>query len=187
MLYFCTMKDRGDRLVPFIFAENEKQISFIFNKPMIQKETIREITETYLADKKYELIDLKVSAQNEIVIEIDAFDGVDVDFCAELNRYIQSQLDREQEDYELEVGSVSLTAPFKTKMQYEKNVGNDVEVLASDGKKYRGQLVEIGDETFSIDTEIMEIVEGKKRKHKTIKTLTFKYTDVKYAQYDLKI
>ena len=154
---------------------------------MIQIEKVREIVNEFLNGKNYELIDLKVSTKNEILVEIDSYDGVNVDFCAELNSYIQQNLDREEEDYELEVGSVSLTDPFKTKMQYTKNVGHDVEVLAKDGKKYKGQLVEVNDDEFSIDTEVMEAVEGKKRKQKVIKTLTFKYSDVKYAKYDLKI
>ena len=154
---------------------------------MIQKEKVSEIVEKYLEGKKYELIDVRVSGDNEIQVEIDAYEGVDVDFCAELNQYIQSQLDREVEDYELEVGSVSLTAPFKTKMQYEKNVGHDVEVLGKDGKKYRGVLVEVNDTDFSIDTEVMEAVEGKKKKQKVVKTLCFKYEEVKYTVYDLKI
>ena len=145
---------------------------------MIQVENVREIVAAYLADKKYELIELRVSPKNEILVEIDAYDGVDVDFCAELNQYIQQNLDREEEDYELEVGSVSLTAPFKTKMQYEKNLGHDVEVLGKDGKKYRGQLVEVCDEDFKIDAEVMEAVEGKKRKQKVVKTLTVSVTRV---------
>lgn len=154
---------------------------------MIQKEIVKEIVEKYLEGKKYELVDVHVSNQNEIQVEIDAFEGVDVDFCAELNQYIQSQLDRDVEDYELEVGSVSLTAPFKTLMQYQKNVGHDVEVLGKDGKKYRGVLVEVNDDDFSIDAEVLEAVEGKKRKQKVVKTLNFKYSDVKYTVYDLKI
>lgn len=188
LLYFCSTNEKGGRLVPFFVAkeqaskaENER------TKNMIQNEIVREIVEQYLEGKKYELIELRVSPKNEILVEIDAYDGVDVDFCAELNQYIQQNLDREVEDYELEVGSVSLTAPFKTKMQYEKNLGHDVEVLGKDGKKYRGQLVEVNDDDFKIDAEVMEAVEGKKRKQKIIKTLTFCYDDVKYTVYDLKI
>lgn len=154
---------------------------------MIQKEVVKAIIEEYLADKDYELIELKISAANEITVEIDSYNGVSIDFCAELNNHIQSRLDRELEDYELEVGSVSLTSPFKTKMQYEKNIGKPVEVLAKDGKKYRGELVEVNDDSFLVDTEVMEAVEGKKRKQKVIKSLLFKYEDVKYTIYDLKI
>lgn len=154
---------------------------------MIQKEVVKAIIEEYLADKDYELIEFKISAANEIMVEIDSYNGVSIDFCAELNNHIQSKLDKELEDYELEVGSVSLTSPFKTKMQYEKNIGKPVEVLVKDGKKYRGELVEVNDDSFLVDTEVMEAVEGKKRKQKVIKSLLFKYEDVKYTIYDLKI
>lgn len=135
----------------------------------------------------YELITLKISAQNEILVEVDKLEGVDVEFCAELNHYLVEQLDAQGvEDYSLEVGSVSLTAPFVTKMQYQKHLNHDVEVLAADGKKYRGTLVSVDDNTFAVDTEVMVAVEGKKRKQKQIQTLTFAYNDVKYTKYDLK-
>ena len=154
---------------------------------MIDKQYIQTLIEEKLQSTGYELITLKVSTQNEIIIEVDKLEGVDVDFCAELNHYLVEQLDAQGiEDYALEVGSVSLTAPFVTKMQYMKHLGHDVEVLASDGKKYRGALVSIDEDTFSIDTEVMVAVEGKKRKQKEIQTLTFAYNAVKYTKYDLK-
>ncbi len=154
---------------------------------MIDKQYIQTLIEEKLQSTGYELITLKVSTQNEIIIEVDKLEGVDVDFCAELNHYLVEQLDAQGiEDYALEVGSVSLTAPFVTKMQYTKHLGHNVEVLAADGKKYRGTLVSVDEETFSIDIEIMVAVEGKKRKQKEIQTLTFQYDAVKYTKYDLK-
>ncbi len=72
-------------------------------------------------------------------------------------------------------------------MQYDKHVGDDVEVLTKDGRKLYGQLVDVQDEAFSIDTEVMVAVEEKKRKQKEIQTLTFGYGDVKYTRYDLKV
>lgn len=155
---------------------------------MIDKQYIQTLIEEKLQSTGYELITLKVSTQNEIIIEVDKLEGVDVDFCAELNHYLVEQLDAQGiEDYALEVGSVSLTAPFVTKMQYTKHLGHDVEVLTSEGKKYRGALVSVDENTFSIDTEVMVAVEGKKRKQKEIQTLTFAYNAVKYTKYDLKI
>jgi ribosome maturation factor RimP len=128
-----------------------------------------------------------VNAQNEILVEVDKLEGVNVEFCAMLNHFLVESLDAQGvEDYSLEVGSVSLTAPFVTKMQYTKHLGHDVEVLAADGKKYRGTLVSVDDESFAIDTEVMVAVEGKKRKQKEIQTLTFAYNAVKYTKYDLK-
>ena len=154
---------------------------------MINKQQIQNLVEEKLQGTGYELITLKVNAQNEILVEVDKMEGVDVEFCAEINHYLVEQLDSlGVEDYALEVGSVSLTAQFVTKMQYLKHLGHDVEVLAADGKKYRGTLVSVDDESFAIDTEVMVAIEGKKRKQKEIQTLTFAYDAVKYTKYDLK-
>ena len=161
---------------------------------MIVKQQIQNLIQEKLQNTGYELITLKISSQNEILVEIDKMEGVDVDFCAELNHYFVEQLEarseeqksREGDDYSLEVGSVSLTAPFVTKMQYDKHLNHDVEVLAADGKKYRGTLVSVDEESFAIDTEVMVAVEGKKRKQKEVQTMTFAYDGVKYTKYDLK-
>lgn len=155
----------------------------------------------YLQGTEYELITLNVSAGNDILVEVDRLAGVDVDFCAELNRFLVAKIDglvderiSGLEDYSLEVGSVSLTDPFKTKMQFEKNLGHDVEVLAKghgtmdNGQwtKYKGQLVSVDEETFSVDIEEKVAVEGKKRKETQIVTHTWRYDEPKYVKYDLK-
>ena len=149
----------------------------------MDKQQIQNWIEEYLKDTEYELITFSVSATNDILVEVDRLAGVDVDFCAELNRYLVEKLG--DEDYSLEVGSVSLTDPFKTKMQYEKNLGHDVEVLI-EGKKLRGQLVSVDEETFSVDIEEKVAIEGKKRKETRIVTHTWRYDEPKYVKYDLK-
>ena len=157
------------------------------------KDELKNWIEGYLAGTEYELVTLTVSAGNDILVEVDRLAGVDVDFCAELNRYLVEKLDAVEPDYSLEVGSVSLTDPFKTKMQYEKNLGHDVEVLIVESqkskvesKKYRGQLVSVDEETFSVDIEEKVAVEGKKRKETRIVTHTWRYDEPKYVKYDLK-
>ncbi|MBQ7997480.1 MAG: ribosome assembly cofactor RimP [Paludibacteraceae bacterium] len=149
----------------------------------MDKEQLKQWIEEYLKDTGYELVTLSVSAGNDILVEVDRLAGVDVDFCAELNRYLVEKL--ESVDYSLEVGSVSLTDPFKTKMQYEKNLGHDVEVLV-EGKKMRGLLVSVDEETFSVDVEEKVAVEGKKRKETQTVTHTWRYYEPKYVKYDLK-
>lgn len=151
----------------------------------MDKQQLQNWIEEYLKGTEYELITLNVSAENDILVEVDRLAGVDVDFCAELNRYLVEKLDAVEPDYSLEVGSVSLTDPFKTKMQYEKNLGHDVEALV-DGKKYRGQLVSVDEETFSVEVEEKVAVEGKKRKELQIVTYTWRYDEPKYVKYDLK-
>lgn len=141
--------------------------------------------EEFLKDTDYELVTLRVSPANDILVEVDRLEGVDVDFCAELNRFLVEKLDAVEPDYSLEVGSVSLTDPFKTKTQYLKNLGHDVEVLI-DGKKLRGLLVSVDEETFSVDIQERVAVEGKKRKELQIHTYTWRYDAPKYVKYDLK-
>lgn len=157
------------------------------------KQDIEQTILTFLDGTEYELITLDISADNEILMEVDSLKGADVDFCAELNRKLVALLDSKSEpDYALEVGSVSLVAPFKTKMQYEKNLGHDVEVMTKgeqngeQGKKYRGQLVSVDEDNFSVDVEEKVAVEGKKRKQMQVITHTWRYDEVEYCKYDLK-
>ena len=152
---------------------------------LMDKQQLQNWIEEYLQGTDYELITLNVSAGNDILVEVDRLTGVDVDFCAELNRFLVEKLDAVEPDYSLEVGSVSLTDPFKTKMQYQKNLGHDVEVLV-EGKKLRGQLVSVDADTFSVDIEEKVALEGKKRKETRIITHTWRYDEPKYVKYDLK-
>ena len=161
----------------------------------MDKSQLQKWIEEYLQGTEYELVTLSVSAGNDILVEVDRLAGVDVDFCAELNRFLVEKLDAVEPDYSLEVGSVSLTDPFQTKMQYEKNLGHDVMVCPGEAGKtpdgkgnkiLRGQLVSVDKETFSVDIEEKVAVEGKKRKETQIITHTWRYDEPKYVKYDLK-
>lgn len=151
---------------------------------MIDKNALKEFVEQRLRDTGYFLVDLSVSPANEIKIEIDSLEGVDIDFCVELSREIEAAFPREPEDYELEVGSAGLTSPFKVKAQYEKNLGNNVEVLTSDGRKLRGVLTEVGDDSFTIETVVKVKPEGAKRPVEQTLPETFLYSGVKSVRYD---
>ena len=169
---------------------------------MIDKHQLQEWIGEYLKGTDYELITLEVSAGNDILVEVDRLAGVDVDFCAELNRFLVAKIEdryadgaQTEFDYSLEVGSVSLTDPFKTKMQYEKNLGHDVEVMIStkgQSTKYKGQLVSVDEETFSVDCEekVKVSTKGQSTKYKGPKTQivthTWRYDEPKYVRYDLK-
>ena len=155
---------------------------------IMEKTQLQNWIEEYLQGTDYELITLSISAANDILVEVDRLAGVDVDFCADLNRFLVEKIEANANanaDYSLEVGSVSLTDPFKTKMQFEKNLGHDVEVLVK-GKKYRGQLVSVDEDTFCVDVEEKVAVEGKKRKETQIVTHTWRYDEPKYVKYDLR-
>ncbi|MCQ2344004.1 MAG: ribosome assembly cofactor RimP [Paludibacteraceae bacterium] len=149
---------------------------------MIQKELIASLVENKINDTRYFLVDVSVSKDNVITIEVDADEGVDIDFCVELSRFVESNLDRETEDFELNVGSAGLTSPFKVLRQYQKNIGNQVEVLAFDGRKHKGELVSVDDDSFSIDETLMLRKEGDKRKKAYTETISFRYSEVKQTK-----
>ncbi len=150
---------------------------------MIAKEVVYQIIEDFIVEKSYYLVDLKITPDNRISVEIDSFKGVSIDFCIELNKHIESQLDREVEDYELEVSSAGLTEPFKVQKQYEKNIGNDVEVLTKTGLKTVGILVAADNQGIVLELEKMEKPEGAKRKILVSEKLSYLYEDIKTTKY----
>ena len=93
-----------------------------------------------MASSSNYLVDVAVQPGNIIVVEIDNDESVCIDDCVELSRYLEDHLDRDVEDFELEVGSAGITSPFKVLRQYQKNIGNEVEVLLTAGVKLTGVL-----------------------------------------------
>ena len=157
-----------------------------YNVLMISKDSIYQSVEEFLASSDYYLVDIKIAPDNRISIEIDSFDGVSLEYCAGLNKHIESQFDREVEDYELEVSSAGLTEPFKVIKQYEKNIGNEVETLTKTGKKTSGILIEVSETEFVLQTERTEKPEGAKRKMTVVENLTFAYEDIKNTKYIIR-
>lgn len=150
---------------------------------MIEKEFIKNITEEYLADTPMFLVDVAVRPGNVIVVEIDSDESIGIDDCIVLSRKIESQLDRDVEDFELEVGSAGITSPFKIPRQYKKNEGNEVEVLTKAGRKLSGILKTSDDNSFVVTITSMVKPEGAKKKIAVEEDLSFAYDEVKYTKY----
>lgn len=150
---------------------------------MIEKNIVKQIVEEWLQDKDYFLVDVSVSNDNRIVVEIDHAEGVWIEDCVELSRFIESKLDREKEDFELEVGSAGIGQPFKVHQQYVNHLGKDVEVLTLDGVKYQGELHEVNDDTFSILRTVKKKEEGAKRPRMVEELVIFRYDEIKYTKY----
>ena len=150
---------------------------------MISKDKVREIVEEWLADKEYFLVDVSVSADNCISVEIDHAEGVWIEDCVLLSKHVEANLDRDVEDYELEVGSAGIGLPFKVLQQYNNHLGKEVEVLAKDGKKYRGVLARAEESDFSVTVQVKEKPEGAKRPVLVDKEYAWKYDEIKYTKY----
>ena len=150
---------------------------------MIDKNTVTAIAEEWLADKDYFLVDASVTSDNKIVVEIDHAEGVWIDDCVQLSRFIEARLDREKEDFELEVGSAGIGQPFKVLRQYQNHVGKEVEVLTADGKKLSGTLKAVDDNGFTLTVSQKVRLEGMKRPKIVEQDIDLKYEDVKYTKY----
>lgn len=150
---------------------------------MIDKNVVRNLVEEWLQDKEYFLVDVEISPDDRIVVEIDHADGVWIEDCVELSRYIEDRLDRDEEDYELEVGSAGLGQPFKVPQQYVNFIGKNVEVLDSDGKKVKGVLKSVDGNDFTVTVAEKVKQEGKKRPVLTDVDHTYLMDKVKYTKY----
>ena len=154
---------------------------------MVDKQQLTAFLESELEDSDVFLVDVKVTPDNNITVEIDRPEGVDIDTCALLTRKIEAEFDRDADDYELEVGSAGLTAPFKVRGHYLKNLGNRVEVLTKDGRKLRGELSQVGDGseniTFTILIEKKVKEPGKKKPVLVQEPLELAAADCKSVKY----
>jgi len=150
---------------------------------MIEKSTVYQIVEEWLKNKEYFIVDVIVGVDDKIVVEIDHADGVWIEDCVELSRFIEAHLDREKEDYELEVGSAGIGQPFKVLQQYLVHIGDDVEVITNAGKKIVGILKEANEQTFTISVQKKVKEEGNKHPKTVAVDETFKYDEIKYTKY----
>ncbi|MBD9111334.1 ribosome assembly cofactor RimP [Bacteroides nordii] len=150
---------------------------------MIEKKTVCQIVEEWLEGKDYFLVEVTVSLDDKIVVEIDHAEGVWIEDCVELSRFIESKLNREEEDYELEVGSAGIGQPFKVVQQYYNHIGSEVEVLTKSGKKLAGVLKEADEEKFVVTVQKKVKLDGAKRPKLMEEDETFRYDEIKYTKY----
>ena len=153
---------------------------------MIDKNVVRKLVEEWLTGKEYFLVDVEVSPDDRIVVEIDHADGVWIEDCVQLSRFIEDNLSREEEDYELEVGSAGLGQPFKVPQQYMIFVGKEVEVLDADGKKHKGVLKAVDGNDFTVTVREKVKKEGAKRPVRMDVDKHFEMDKVKYTKYLIK-
>jgi ribosome maturation factor RimP len=149
---------------------------------MITKDTIKTWVEEWLQRGDYFLVDIMMDG-DRIVIEIDHADGVWIEDCAELSRFLQEKGGDELGDYELEVGSAGIGQPFKVEQQYRNHVGDEVEVLTADGKKITGILKSVEGRQFEVTTKEKQIPEGKKRPVLVEIDKQFSMDEVKSTKY----
>jgi len=146
---------------------------------MITKEQILELIGEKLEEDGFFLVDLSVNPGNRIEVLIDSQNGVPIEYCVEISRQIEHSLDREVEDFSLDVSSPGIGQPFKVTEQYLKCIGRPVEVMAADGRLLKGVLEEVTNNGFRVSEEKKVKVEGKKKKELQVFNHQFSFDEIK--------
>ena len=150
---------------------------------MIERNAVKTVVEEWLSGNDYFLVDVTFTPDDRIVVEIDHADGVWIEDCAELSRFMQERLGDELGDYELEVGSAGIGQPFKVEQQYLNHIGKDVEGLEAEGKKVQGVLKQVDGRNFVVTVKEKQKLEGKKRPQLVDVDKTFNMDNIKYTKY----
>jgi len=148
---------------------------------MIAKATIEKLVKEKLDDEMF-IVDISVSTNNSIHVFVDGFNGITIEKCIEISRHVEHSLDRDAEDFALEVSSPGLTEGFKVREQFIKYTGRQVEVLGEEGEKLEGTLKVADDEGIVLETSGREKVEGHKKKQLVVREHKFKYNEIKSAK-----
>ena len=150
---------------------------------MIERNTVKTVVEEWLSGNDYFLVDVTFTPDDRIVVEIDHADGVWIEDCAELSRFMQERFGDELGDYELEVGSAGIGQPFKVEQQYLNHIGKDVEVLDAEGNKVQGVLKQVDGRNFVVSVKEKQKLEGKKRPQLVEVDKTYNMDNIKYTKY----
>ena len=149
----------------------EKVSSFVEN-------ALRERTDLFL-------IDLSVSEANQIKVVIDGDKGVLVDDCIFISRSIEHNLDRDAEDFSLEVTSAGATSPLKNQRQYKKNIGRILKVKTNT-EEYEGKLTTVDDESITLEWKQREPKKIGKGKVTVQKSKKLEYNNIIKANVRIK-
>lgn len=149
---------------------------------MIDRERVIEIAERHVEGSDLFVVECSVSPSGDIELLIDSDTSVSIDACAELNRAVEAELDRDSEDFSLSVASAGIGSELRSIRQYRKLVGSSIEVLLTSSEKILACLDAVDDEGITLSYDEQQTVEGKKRKQTVHVTRRYSWDDVRYAK-----
>ncbi|MDR2236289.1 MAG: ribosome assembly cofactor RimP [Chryseobacterium sp.] len=115
------------------------------------RKRIEELLNEFLETRKdLFLIDLKISAGDDVTVILDGDNGVTLQDCLDASRAVEFNMDREEHDFSLQVMSAGLSEPLSTPRQFKKNIGREIEVLLADSSKTEGELAKVDDEKITL-------------------------------------
>jgi ribosome maturation factor RimP len=148
---------------------------------MIIKANIEKFVNENL-EKDFFLVDITISKNNKIVVLIDSMEGAGINDCVKISRKVENNLDREKDDFELEVSTPGLDCEFRVKEQYLKNLNKEVQVFTKNEKKTKGILKSFKGEKIIVEEKKRIKIEGKKKKQLVVNELEFDLNDIRFCK-----
>lgn len=153
---------------------------------MITKEQILDLAHLHLGNGPLFVTGIKIGSDNRINVFIDGDKGVSIADCVELSRFIEKSLDRDKEDFSLDVSSHGAATPLVMPRQYPKHIGRDFEIKLLDGSTAEGTLVECNDEFIKLEYSVRENKPVGKGKVTVTKEQIINYNQIKESKIKLK-
>ena len=151
------------------------------------EDKVKELLDAALAEKpSLFLIKLSIDSANKIEVIVDGDEGVKVEDCISLSRGIEHNLDREEEDFSLQVMSAGVTEGLVHKRQYSKNIGRSLKVVKKDKNKIEGELIAVTEVDFTLQWKAREPKPVGKGKVTVVKTESIAFDDVEKAHVVIK-
>ncbi len=151
------------------------------------KKKVEELLTSALEEKpELFLIDFKVGLDNKINVVLDGDNGVTLKDCMDVSRAIEHNLDREEEDFSLEVTSYGASNPLITARQYAKNVGRELKVRLQDDRTFEGMLTQTSDKAITLEWKAREPKPIGKGKVTVDKKEELIYSDIAEAKVKIK-
>ena len=149
---------------------------------MISVDKIKEIADNKITEGTNFIVDISIKPGNKITILLDNDQGVSISDCIAMSRHVEFSLDRDTEDFELNVMSPGLTEPFKTIRQYQKNIQNQIDVVTKENNKITGKLISVDNTAIELETKSLKKTEGKKTKQLIIENINISFDKIKQTK-----
>lgn len=132
------------------------------------------------------LVDLKISAGDDVTVILDGDEGLSLQDCLDASRAIEFNLDREEHDFSLQVMSPGLSEPLKLPRQFKKNMGREIEVLLNSDEKIQGEVVAVDEDKVTIVLRYRRPKLIGKGKEDVVENKEIPYTEIKKALVVIK-
>lgn len=149
---------------------------------MLERAHILELIEEGMKDTDLFLVELGISTANQITVLIDSDSGVSITDCMKISRAVEHNLDREEQDFELNVMSPGLDASLVMPRQYAKNIGRTLKIKLVEGGEIKGKVIDSDEEAVLLQTSEKVRIEGRKKKELVVEDHRILYKDINTAK-----